>query len=83
MKPRSLRIQSLESYDGPGYANGRIHGSKWKRVWEVVARFESEEEAMSFLTSPTTPDPSPADEAGGSRKGSDSSPSDSSSESER
>ncbi|MFH1739562.1 MAG: hypothetical protein ABIH23_11190 [bacterium] len=43
------RIKTAETWDGYAYVNGRIHGSKWKRVWEVVVRVDSEEEARAWI----------------------------------
>lgn len=49
------RIQTAETWDGYAYVNGRVHGSKWRKVWEVVVRFDSEEEARAFMGRQATP----------------------------
>jgi hypothetical protein len=43
------RIERIAIWDGARYINGRPHGSNWKPYWDVIIRFESEEDARRFL----------------------------------
>ena len=45
------RQQECERMAGRRYVGGRIHGSLWKPVYEVIVSFETEKESDDFFIS--------------------------------